>query len=161
MEALSLDLKERVAAACDEGLRSQPEIADEFGVSVSFITKLSRQRRRAGGFVAPPKPHTGGPSRKLDDAAQRRLGALVAEQPDATLAELAERLEAAGHARVSPPTVCRALARLRLPSKKRRFGRRNATRHGSAACGARSAGNSPPSSRKSAWLSTNRARRPR
>src|SRR4051794_40488156 len=113
MEALSRDLRERVAAACDEGSRSQPEIAREFGVSVSFITKLLRRRRVDGGFVAPPRPPSGGPPRKLDAAAERRLRALVADQPDATLAELADRLQAAGHARVGPPTVCRALARLR------------------------------------------------
>jgi transposase len=159
MEALSLDLRERVAAACDEGSRSQVEVAEEFGVSVSFVTKLLRRRRRDGGFVAPPAPHSGGPPRKLDAAAERRLRALVGEQPDATLAELADRLAAAGHARVDPATVCRALARLRLVRKKRRSGRPSATRRASAGCAARSAASSPRSTPTSAWWSTSRARR--
>jgi transposase len=161
MDALPLDQRERVAAACDEGSRSQREVADDFGVSQSFITKLLRQRRRGGGFVAPPKPRAGGAPRKLDAAAGRRLRALVAGQPDATLAELADRLAGAGHARVDPATVCRALARLGLPRKKRPCGRPSGTRRASEACAARSGDGWPGSTRGNAWSSTNPARRRR
>src|SRR5947207_8592556 len=120
MEALTLDLRERVAAACDEGTRSQSEIAEDFGVSVSFITKLLKRRALDGGVVAPPKPHAGGFHSAIDTAADRELRALVAEQPDATLAELRDRLAARRpSAARSVPVICRALARLGLPRKKR------------------------------------------
>ena len=55
MEALSLDLRERVAAACDEGSDTQPEVAERFGVSVSFITKLMRRRRATSSLAAKPR----------------------------------------------------------------------------------------------------------
>jgi transposase len=152
MEALTLGLRERVAAACDEGTRSQREIAEDFGVSVSFITKLLRRRRQGGGVVPPPKPHAGGFPSAIDAAADRELRALVAEQPDATLAELRDRLAAhRPSAARSVPVICRALARLGLPRKKRRCGRPSATRRGSAGCAARSAANSRRSCRNGAW----------
>jgi hypothetical protein len=104
---------ERVAAACDEGSRSQREIAEDFGVSVSFITKLLKRRTLEGGIVAPPKPHAGGFPSAVNAAADRELRALVAEQPDATLAELRDRLAARRpSASRSVPVICRAPPRL-------------------------------------------------
>src|SRR5438105_1674017 len=40
MKAYSMDLRERVWSACERGSMTQPEVAEEFGVSVPFITKL-------------------------------------------------------------------------------------------------------------------------
>ena len=37
MEALSLDLRERVLSACDEGDLTRQEVADDFVVSRSFV----------------------------------------------------------------------------------------------------------------------------
>ena len=86
MEALSLDLRERVAAACDEGSDTQPEIAERFGVSVSFITKLLRRRRITGSVDAKPR---GGGRKPALVSGLATVRQLVAEQPDATLAECA------------------------------------------------------------------------
>ena len=68
MRPYSLDLRQRVVAALDAGEGSQPEIAARFRVSVSFITRLLKRRRRTGS-VAPrptaaaiPRPWTGRPS---------------------------------------------------------------------------------------------------
>jgi transposase len=138
MEARSLDLRERVAAACDEGSRSQPEIAEDFGVSLSFITKLLRRRRQAGSVA--PKRHAGGHASAVDARADAALRALVAERPDATLAELGDGLAERRGVRRSAPVICRALRRLGLARKKRRCTPPNATRRGSAASVARSAG---------------------
>jgi len=44
MEALSLDLRERVLAACDGGDLTRQEVADDFFVSRSFLQKLLRRR---------------------------------------------------------------------------------------------------------------------
>ena len=144
MEALSLDLRERVAAAWDEGGRSQPEIAEDFGVSLSFVTKLLARRRLTGSVAA--KPHAGGFASAVDTKAEAALRSLVAERPDATLAELADGL-ADGLAerrgvRRSAPVICRAVRRLGLPRKKRRSTPPSATRRGSAASAGRSAGSS-------------------
>ena len=58
MDACSMDLRERVTASCDGGMLSQPEIAEQYEVSVSFITRLLR-RRRETGFLAPGRTRGG------------------------------------------------------------------------------------------------------
>ena len=116
MEALSLDLRERVAAACDEGSDTQPEIAERFAVSVAFITKLLRRRRITGSVAA--KPRGGGRKPALGARDLGRVRRLVAGQPDATLAELCGRLGASGGPSVGAWTMCRALKALGLVRKK-------------------------------------------
>jgi transposase len=137
MEAYSLDLRKRVVAACDEGVLTRSEIAETFGVSVSFVTKLLRRRRDNGSIAA--KPHTGGFAPALQGRALRALAALVEEQPDATLAELRDRLGRRCRVRVGVWTICRALAGLRLPIKKSRCTPASVTRPGYEACVAPSA----------------------
>lgn len=138
MEALSLDLRERVAAACDEGVETREEVAERFGVSTSFIRKLLARRRSSGSLAA--KPHSGGFASALAGRPLRVLAALVKRQPDATLAELRERLAGRCGVSVSVPVVCRAVAALGLPRKKSRSTRLSGTRHGSGGCGGRTPG---------------------
>jgi transposase len=126
MEAYSLDLRERVVRACDDHLGTQPEIAEMFGVSVSFITKLLRRRRRENSIAA--KPHSGGGKPALQEHHLNRVKKLVEQQPDATLSELCQRLGRSGGPRVHLWTMCRALQRLGLPRKKSLFTPRNAIR---------------------------------
>src|SRR4051794_6202285 len=102
MEAYSLDLRERVAAACDDGLLTRSEIAEQFDVSVPFITNLLRRRKQTGSVAA--KPHTGGFAPALGRAALAGLKSLVAERPDATLPELRDRLARKYGVSVSEPT---------------------------------------------------------
>jgi len=118
MEAYSLDLRERVVRAVDEGM-SRVQASQRFSVSNALIGKLLRQRRDSGSLA--PKPHAGGTPPTLDDAGLLALRGQVDADPDATLAELCDRLarDAGIHVGVNP--VCRALRRLRLPLKKRRF----------------------------------------
>ena len=113
MHTYSYDLRERVVRACDEGRGTRRQIADLFGVSTAWIRRLLQRRRQTGSFAA--KPHAGGPAPKMTPDRRERLLVLVSEQPDATLAELRDRLGAPVH----PSTVCRALARLGLPVKKK------------------------------------------
>ncbi len=96
---------------------TQPEIADEFGVSHSFVEKLLRRWRATGSSAA--LPHAGGRTRTLQPA-DVTLQQLVAAQPDATLAELQSRIAKKTKLQVSVPTVCRTLQRLRLVRKKSR-----------------------------------------
>jgi transposase len=115
MKPYSLDLRQRVLAAVDQG-RAHPAVAAAFAVSTAWIRRLLQRRRQAGSIE--PKPHRSGPAPKLGEAELRRLRELVAQQPDATLAELRQRLGAP----VGLMTVCRALRKLRLPLKKRPTG---------------------------------------
>ena len=59
MRPYTMDLRERVAAAVDDGLWSQRQIARLFRVSVSFVTRLLSRRRETGTLA--PEPHRAGP----------------------------------------------------------------------------------------------------
>ena len=113
MRPYSPDLRERIVAAVERGHHSLRELADLFLVSLSCIVRLLRRHRATGSFL--PQPHAGGPHLLLDGNACQRLLALVREQPDATLAELRERLGV----RCSLSTICRALQRHRISRKKK------------------------------------------
>jgi len=52
MGPYSMDLRERVAAAIDEGEGSERQIAKRFRVSVSFVTRLLQRRRDAGTLAS-------------------------------------------------------------------------------------------------------------
>ena len=158
MEALSLDLRERVLAACDEGDLTRQEVADDFVVSRSFVQKLLR-RRSDGGPLA-PTPRSGGAAPALGERELGRLRDLVREKPDRTLAELRSALHESGGPEVSVPTVCRALKKLGLPLKKRRCTPASATPHGYGGY-AGSGRRGPRRSRQRSWFSWTRAGRTR
>lgn len=113
MRPYSTDLRERIVALIDQGEYSLRQIAHLFSVSLSFLVRLLQQRRRTGSVQ--PRPHAGGPLRKLDDPAVQRLLELVRQQPDATLAELRDRLGIP----CSIMTIARTLRRHRITRKKK------------------------------------------
>src|SRR5689334_3008922 len=117
MSPYSMDLRERVVAACDAGGLTREQIATRFSVSVAWIRKLLRQRRETGSIA--PRPRGGGRAPAFDAEADRRLREAVRADDDATLAELAR---AAGVA-CCPSAVHRALKRLGITRKKSRGGR--------------------------------------
>ncbi|WP_231403105.1 helix-turn-helix domain-containing protein [Hymenobacter guriensis] len=86
-------------------------------MSVAFVGKLVRRQRQTGSLAA--LPGRGGPPRCLDAAAQAWLVAQVGRQPDATLAELREALQAHTGQRVSVGSVWRVLDEHGLRRKKK------------------------------------------
>ena len=115
MKPYSQDLRDRIITALEARTATQRTIAERFCVSTAFVEKLWQRWRRSGSSAA--KPHAGGRQGALTDHLEC-LRAEVAKQPDATLAELRDRMVAAQGPRVSSATICRALQRLRLPRKK-------------------------------------------
>jgi transposase len=103
----SNDLRRKVIEAWQRGERTQPEVAQLFGVSRSYLQKIVRHWRQTGNLTAPPYRH--GPRSRIDAG---RLTRLVAARPDATLAELGARMG------VSASAICRRLQRLGLRLKK-------------------------------------------
>jgi transposase len=87
MKAYSMDLRERVVAAAEEGVMSHEEIADTFQVSVSWIGKLLKRFRETGSVA--PEPHRGGQPGAFQGEAAERLVQAVKDNPDATLKQLA------------------------------------------------------------------------
>ena len=113
---ISNDLRERVIRFYENhDDYTQQEIADEFGISLSFVEKLLRRWRATGSSGA--LPHAGGRTSPLKphDATLKKL---VAAQSDATLGELQAQLATQKKLAVSEATICRALQRLRLGRKK-------------------------------------------
>ena len=119
MGPYSNDLRERVLAAY-ESEDQTAEIAEQFSVSRAWARRV-RQRWRDLGVVG-PLPQRRGPSPKLDDGDLARLAGLWADAPDATLAELRDRLHGAAGKLVGASTVGRALKGLGLALKKSRTG---------------------------------------
>ena len=114
-----MDLRDRVVAACDDGVLTRDEIAEAFGVSTAWMRRLLQRRRERGSYA----PLDGRRGRKpaFSGAVLTRLERLIAEQPDATLAELRDRSGVS----CSVMTVFNTLNRLGYRRKKRRFGRRS------------------------------------
>lgn len=109
MQSYSIDLRKKVLAAYDRGKQTK-EIAEMFGVSTAWARRV-KQRRRDHGELA-PRPRVGKHPIKVDRA---RLAELVRAQPDATLAELRERLGV----ECSISAVWHAVHQLGLSFKKR------------------------------------------
>ncbi len=111
MEAIHLQLRQRILRDCDAGMRTA-EVASKFSVSVPFVNKLKRQRTRTGSIE--PRPHGGGRTRALIDreADIRRL------MDDANTYTMAE-LHAIPGVSCSAKTVWAEVRRLGYRFKKR------------------------------------------
>ncbi len=115
----SFDLRCKLVEAWHGWEGTQAELAELLGVSRSWVQKVLRRFEHSGDLAAPVHRH--GPVSRLPE---KRLAALVAAHPDATVAELGRRLN------MSASSVCRALQRMNWPRKKSRCMPVNATRLG-------------------------------
>jgi transposase len=118
MQAYSLDLRERVVRAYERGDSTIAAIAKQFAVGQTFLKKMLRQKRESGSLER--LPQRAGAKKVLTAPHRRWLVRHIKDQPDATLAEVQERLAKEQQVAVSPATICRALQALRLPRKKSR-----------------------------------------
>ena len=116
MQAYSLDLRERVVSAYENGLETILEVAERFSVSPSFIKKMLARKRSTGELK--PIGHRGGQRKRLSDKHCKWLLKTVLAEPDMTLADLQERLEKEKNLSASVPTLSRELRRLNLRRKK-------------------------------------------
>ena len=89
MEAYSLDLRERVLADCDSGLKTK-QVAAKYRVSESWVRRLKHKRRETGSIA--PLPRSGGRPAIIVGKRKEQLKELLESHPDATLVELHRRL---------------------------------------------------------------------
>src|SRR6476620_8527586 len=115
MRAYSMDLRERVWADCQAGMKT-PAVTQKYSVSQSWVRRL-----KSAGSLDPRPPSTGRPV--ILAPHEDRVRELVREDPDATLAELRQRLGV----EVSVGALCNYLQRLKLSFKKKPSGRPNKT----------------------------------
>jgi transposase len=112
MVPYSIDLRERVLKAVDEGEGTQEQVAERFRVSARWVRKLLA-RRAATGSIA-PEPNGGGRKPLIQGEAAEALRAAVRADPDATLGELREATGFTG----CLMTIWRAIERLKITRKK-------------------------------------------
>ncbi len=125
MQAYSLDLRRRVVNTYEQGHDSIATVAERFSVSVGFVKKMLSLSRTTGGLA--PRGHGGGRRASLKPKQRQLLGRKVRAHNDISLAELQTILEEEEGVSVHVSTICRALAQLDLPHKKRASPQRNAT----------------------------------
>ncbi len=115
----SMDLRTRVFKAW-QATGDADEVAATFGVSRAWVHRLAQHERETGSLA--PRQQTKFRPRVLAGQ-EARLQALVAAQPDATLAELQEQLPT----RPALSTLWNELDRLGLTFKKNRTRDRTAS----------------------------------
>lgn len=117
MKPYSIDLRQKVLDAHLKNQTSIREIAEKFGVSDSFVRKLLKRHQETGGIE--PKPHSGGASAKLTDEHYVLVESMIAENNSITLVVLCKQIESKTGIRVSVPTMCRILQKLKLGKNKK------------------------------------------
>ena len=117
-----MDLRLRIVAALDRGQGSQRAMAALFGVSLTCVKKLVRQRRERGSLAA--KPHGGGPPRRVGEQKHQRVRGYLQRKPDATVDEVHRYLTRCLRLPISRATAGRVVQRLALPRKKNSGGAR-------------------------------------
>lgn len=127
--AYSNDLRERVIAAVEAGGQSLSQIAKTFQVSDSTVDNWVRRWRETGNSAA--LPWAGGPRRALAEC-EAFLRAEVRRQPDVSLEELCAQVAVEKGIVASRSMMCRELAVLKLPLKKRASTTASGTRRGSS-----------------------------
>ncbi len=115
----SFDLRQRVLAACDEGLQTRQQIAKRFQVGKGTVYNWLALRKEQQSCQ--PRPYTGGNKPVIDQAGREILAAFAQSHNDATLAEYQHHYQQQTGRRVGVGTIQRALLALGLTLKKRRF----------------------------------------
>jgi len=116
MKAYSIDLRQKIIEVYEREEISQRQLAQRFGVALSFIVKLLKQYRQTKEIS--PKPFNGGVKLKLTPDNLEVLVDLIEGNNDATLEELCSLLEEKTGITISRATMGRMSQRLKLTVKK-------------------------------------------
>jgi transposase len=116
MKAYALEFRQKIVDVYDSEPLSQRQLAKRFKVAKSFVEKILKQRRETGSIA--PKVRTQQTPSKLNHEQLAVLARLVAENNDATLAELCQLLANETGITVSTSTLDRLLKKLNITRKK-------------------------------------------
>lgn len=117
MKAYSVDLREKVLRAVDQGYARQ-EIVNLLAVSPATIRRYLKQRRETGSVM--PKTIPGRPPKKLGPL-QAELVAQLQAHDDVRLEDHCQLWEQSHGVKVSIATMSRAIQRVGWTWKKRRW----------------------------------------
>lgn len=118
MRPYSVDLRQRVVDAYEQGAGTKKELASRFAISLSSVERWIRQNKATG--TVSPKPNPAGKARAIVKEDDREL--LVQwykEQPDMTYDEMAERFTEETGRRIARSTMGATVLRLGITRKKR------------------------------------------
>lgn len=91
MATLSVDLRERILKAYDQGKGTREEVAERFSVSLGMVKKLLLQRRRTGCIK--PRHHFSGSKKQILASHRMALRQHLKKKPDMTLQQMREVLQ--------------------------------------------------------------------
>jgi len=117
MKAYSIDFREKILKAYEQGNTSIRKVASRFDVSKSFVQKLLEIKKTQGNVA--PKQQGGGMKSELDGY-EIQLATMVEKYPNATLSQYCEYWGKTHNLWISKSTMCRALQKQQLTLKKRR-----------------------------------------
>ncbi len=115
MKPYSIDFREKVVKAYEQGNTSIRKVAARFNVSKAFVQKLLKQKQTSG-HVRPRKQ--GGSQKSVLHTATTQLAEMVEKYPDGTLSEYCEYWRENHQQWVSPSMMCRELKKQKLTKKK-------------------------------------------
>jgi transposase len=90
MRAIPVPMRQRIVQLYERG-KSTREIAQFFGFCVAAVRRVRQQFRQRGTLE--PQTHLSGRRTLLSKERKQRLQQLLADRPDATLAELGARMD--------------------------------------------------------------------
>jgi transposase len=130
------DLRCKFLTAYERGDETLQQLSERFGVSLPYAKKIRQQLLRTGKMERVPQSRYGRVSR-VTAAAESVLRDQIRSTPDATLAELRQRLWDQLQIELSRSHMARLLDRMRLRLKKSRSMPPSKTRKKAAASGKR------------------------
>lgn len=110
---ISLDLRERILEAYDEGGATRDEVANRFRVSLGMVKKLLQQRRHIGDISA--RHHLAGRKPLVLAGHRQEMERLLKAKPDMTLKELRQETGL----KCSLQAIHVVLAKMEMTLKKR------------------------------------------
>jgi len=140
------DLRLKIFEAHANGHGSFRTLSRVFGVSLGYVEKIFRQRKKNGNSLR--VRHRPGPKSRVSTAMADRMVELVEANPDLTVAELRERIVADSGVEMSWSLVRLWVVRLGLRLKKSRSTPRSGTRK-RISSGAKSSSKRSAASRRS------------
>ena len=123
MKPYSLDLRQKIVDCYENNEGSIRQLAKRFKVSPDCVRRLLKHFYEQGTIE--PKSYSGGNQPLLQSPHLEVLTTLVEEDNDATLPQLAQRLEAQTNLTVSSSTISRGIKKLNLTRKKNSQGSRS------------------------------------
>jgi transposase len=119
MKAYSIEFREKIVKAYEQGDTSVRKVAQRFDVSKAFVQKILKHKQTTG-HVQPKKP--GGNLKSVLHSFTTKLIEMVEKHPDSTLSEYCEYWLDSYQQSVSPSMMCRELKKQNMTRKKRLYG---------------------------------------